>query len=184
MIFAFLGYTGSGKDTIVKRISKELDIPIVVSHTTRPMRSGETQDVEYHFVDNKYFVDNKNKFVEIREYQVYNGDTWYYGFSEEEFRHENALLIIDPQGLDILRDRFGRDVKAFYIDSPEEQLRERLKVRGDNEEEINRRLKDDYHRFHYFRNNGDYLYIKNDSDLDIAVNKVKRFIEILRSDNK
>ena len=76
MIFAFLGYTGSGKDTIVKRISKELDIPIVVSHTTRPMRSGETQDVEYHFVDNKYFVDNKDKFVEIREYQVYNGDTW------------------------------------------------------------------------------------------------------------
>ena len=56
MIIVLIGRMASGKDTVINAINKELKIPILVSHTTRPMRPGETNHKEYHFVDNNYFL--------------------------------------------------------------------------------------------------------------------------------
>ena len=47
-IFAIQGFTSSGKDSITSRVSKELNIPILVSHTTRPPRTGEING--YHII--------------------------------------------------------------------------------------------------------------------------------------
>ena len=43
MIFAFLGYTGSGKDTIVKRISKDLKIDNLLEMTPNNLSGGEKE---------------------------------------------------------------------------------------------------------------------------------------------
>lgn len=51
-IIAIAGRTSSGKDYIAKRLSTILDYPLVVSHTTRPIRSNETNGVE-HWFDSK-----------------------------------------------------------------------------------------------------------------------------------
>lgn len=50
VLFCILGKSGSGKDTLTKLVSKKLDLPLLVSHTTREMRTGEKDGVEYHFV--------------------------------------------------------------------------------------------------------------------------------------
>ena len=60
MIIVLIGRMASGKDTVINAINKELKIPILVSHTTRPMRPGETNHKEYHFVDNNYFLEDFN----------------------------------------------------------------------------------------------------------------------------
>ncbi|HBF6962767.1 TPA: guanylate kinase, partial [Clostridioides difficile] len=50
-IFVFLGYSGSGKDSIVTEISKQFNIPILISHTTRPPRGqSEIINKTYYFV--------------------------------------------------------------------------------------------------------------------------------------
>ena len=52
-IYYLMGKSSSGKDTMFKRLieDKELALKTIVGYTTRPMREGETEGVEYHFVD-------------------------------------------------------------------------------------------------------------------------------------
>ena len=52
-IFCIVGKSSSGKDTIYKRLLKinSLKIKKIIPYTTRPIRQGEKEGVEYHFVD-------------------------------------------------------------------------------------------------------------------------------------
>ena len=56
-IVYLLGRSSSGKDTIYKKImeQKEIAFHTVVLYTTRPIRDGETEGVEYHFTDEEGF---------------------------------------------------------------------------------------------------------------------------------
>lgn len=48
--------SGAGKTSLVKALLQELDfVRVSVSHTTRPMRPGETDGVNYHFTDRPTF---------------------------------------------------------------------------------------------------------------------------------
>ena len=52
-----MGKSSTGKDTIYNRLlaSEELGLKRIVPYTTRPMREGEQQGVEYHFTDEEGF---------------------------------------------------------------------------------------------------------------------------------
>ena len=52
IIIAIVGASGSGKTYLSKFLRNELNIPIIVSHTTRPMRQGEIEGEDYFFIDN------------------------------------------------------------------------------------------------------------------------------------
>ena len=54
-LFCIMGKSASGKDTIFKRLVQDeaLNLKTVVSYTTRPMREGEQEGVEYYFVSPK-----------------------------------------------------------------------------------------------------------------------------------
>ena len=54
-IFFVLGKSCSGKDTIFKKLKedRELNLNTVTGYTTRPMREGEINGVEYFFVNNE-----------------------------------------------------------------------------------------------------------------------------------
>ena len=53
-IFYLMGKSASGKDTIYKKIKETMpELKTIVIYTTRPIREGETEGVEYHFVDEK-----------------------------------------------------------------------------------------------------------------------------------
>ena len=76
-----MGKSSSGKDSIFRMLAddKELGLCKVVPYTTRPMRSGETQGVEYNFVDDETACrfENENKIIEIRCYDTVFG-VWKY----------------------------------------------------------------------------------------------------------
>ena len=70
-IFALLGYMGVGKDTILKQVLKDIDdVKPIISTTTRPMRKGETEGVEYYFIDDVEFFRRGTDFVEQRIYHT------------------------------------------------------------------------------------------------------------------
>ncbi|HBF8685570.1 TPA: guanylate kinase [Clostridioides difficile] len=177
-IFVFLGYSGSGKDSIVTEISKQFNIPILISHTTRPPRGqSEIINKTYHFVDNKFFKKEKNNFIEMRKYIVHDGSTWLYGIHKSELENKRyALAIVDASGYKALEKYFiGTKTKLipFFINTDENILRNRLINRGDNPKEIERRLKDDKLKFKDFLNNENYIAIPNNTNLINAVEQVK-----------
>ncbi|HBG2116742.1 TPA: guanylate kinase [Clostridioides difficile] len=177
-IYVFLGYSGSGKDSIVSEISKQFNIPILISHTTRPPRNYlEIINKTYHFVDNKFFKEEKSNFIEMRKYIVHDGSTWLYGIHKSELENKRYVLtIVDASGYKALEKYFmGTKTKLvpFFINADEDTIRKRLIDRGDNFKEIERRLDDDKIKFKEFLNSENYIVIANNLSITNAVEQVK-----------
>ena len=85
-IFAVMGKASTGKDTLTKMLSETLELPIALSFTTRPMRVGEKQGVEYNFISDDDFWDlhGCDLLAEYTSYEVASGETWHYGLTKEE----------------------------------------------------------------------------------------------------
>lgn len=102
-IIVLLGASATGKDTVAKHISEKYNIPIAVSYTTRPMRSNETQGVEYYFIsDDEMHEKFKNgEVIEHTSYYIQSEDVSYtYANVVGEFEKGDYILtILNPHGL-------------------------------------------------------------------------------------
>ena len=79
-IYYMMGKSSAGKDTIYKEIRKELpELKTLTLYTTRPMREGEKDGVEYYFVSNEILekYEEEGKIIVLRTYQTVYGD-WKY----------------------------------------------------------------------------------------------------------
>ena len=74
-IFCVLGKSSSGKDTIYKRLLEDERIALrkIVPYTTRPIRAGEENGVEYFFTTKEELeaLKSQGKVIECRSYQTY-----------------------------------------------------------------------------------------------------------------
>lgn len=121
-IFCLMGKSSSGKDTIFKEIrnDKDLDLKPIVSYTTRPKRTNETNGVEYFFINKEELkgFEKENKVIEERVYHTVHGD-WYYctiNDSQIDLENNDYLLITTLESYKSLRDYFGEDkVYPIYI---------------------------------------------------------------------
>lgn len=102
-IIVLLGASATGKDTVAKHISEKYNIPMAISYTTRPMRSNETQGVEYYFIsDGEMHEKFKNgEVIEHTSYYIQSEDVSYtYANVVEEFEKGDYILtILNPHGL-------------------------------------------------------------------------------------
>ena len=186
-IFALLGYMGVGKDTILKQVLKDIDdVKPIISTTTRPMRKGETEGVEYYFIDDTEFFRRGTDFVEQRIYHtkvkengVEKEATWRYGIERAELEKDDYLIVIvDSVGYKELKNYVGNNkIVPIFISAPQEELKARALARGDLEAEVDRRLKDDYERFMDFRVRTVYHEVKNgEGRLEEAIKEVEGII--------
>lgn len=186
-IFALLGYMGVGKDTILKQVLKDMDdVKPIISTTTRPMRKGETEGVEYYFIDDTEFFRRGTDFVEQRIYHtkvkengVEKEATWRYGIERMELEKDDYLIVIvDSVGYKELKNYVGNNkIVPIFISAPQEELKARALARGDLEAEVDRRLKDDYERFMDFRVRTVYHEVKNTNGrLEEAIKEVENII--------
>jgi guanylate kinase len=117
MIITISGCSGSGKDAIVQEIVKR-GYEFIVSHSTRPMREGESEGNPYHFVTEDVMLDlhSNNKLLEIRRYDTGSG-AWYYGTPRDKVNaYDKYVVIVDLEGVESLRGYFGSRIKSFHID--------------------------------------------------------------------
>ena len=186
-IFALLGYSSVGKDTILKQVLKDMnDVKPIISTTTRPMRKGETEGVEYYFIDDTEFFRRGTDFVEqriyhtkIKENGVEKDATWRYGIERMELEKDDYLIVIvDSVGYKELKNYVGNNkIVPIFISAPQEELKARALARGDLEAEVDRRLKDDYERFMDFRVRTVYHEVKNgEGRLEEAIKEVENII--------
>lgn len=97
-IFYIMGKSSSGKDTIYKKIlEKNSNLKRIVMYTTRPIREGETDGIEYIFVDNNrfHYLQSEGKIIEARFYQTIYGEWKYFTVNDEQIdlKKNNYLMI-------------------------------------------------------------------------------------------
>lgn len=150
MIIVLVGKTASGKTTVANELCKNHGYKRIITYTTRPMRVKEVQDVDYHFISDEQFnrmVEN-NEFTEYKRYNTAHG-VWSYGSvvtSEQELSDDCYVIILTPQGLRDLSKKMSRYI-AFYLNVGFKSQLERLKKRGDEEQQIIKRLENDVKDF-------------------------------------
>lgn len=97
-IFVIIGKSSTGKDTIFKELlnNKHLHLFPIITYTTRPIRDGEEEGLEYHFVNDNTFNDMKDKVVEYRRYNTKYGVWTYFTFIDIE----NIMTYIEYKNFD------------------------------------------------------------------------------------
>ena len=132
--------SGAGKTTLVKKISKEKNFKISISHTTRESRSNETNGVDYFFISEKDFQNliDKNAFLEYANvFKNLYGSTKDQVFKNLDNGY-NVLFDIDWQGAQQIKNQtLNYELVSFFILPPSrEVLLERLISRGESNDEI------------------------------------------------
>lgn len=108
----------------------------------------------------------------MREYIVFDGSVWKYGYKKSDFRCKTSdyLVIIETDGFKAFKEYFGIEkLRPILINSHIGDLYTRLGKRGDNPEEIERRINDDIQKFKYFAESEKCENVYNYYDLDFAV---------------
>lgn len=134
-----IGASASGKTEAAKMLGKLFGVKKVVTTTTRAMRVGETDGVDYFFVSQEEFA-RREKARRFAETAVYSGN--HYGTGLDQIGSEK-VLIVEPQGYKNFRKLNDPTIISFFIDVPESLRGERMRLRGDKEENIARRLSTD-----------------------------------------
>ena len=132
--------SGAGKTTLVKKISKEKNFSISISHTTRKPRSYEIDGSHYFFVSNNEFkkLINNEKLLEYAK--VFNN---YYGSSkdiviEKLNKGENVIFDIDWQGTEQIKNKNlkYKIITVFILPPSKDELFKRLLNRDNNDKKI------------------------------------------------
>jgi guanylate kinase len=143
-LFIVSAPSGTGKTSLVNQLIKTVPQLIVsVSYTTRPMRAGEVDGVNYHFVDKAQFqhMVGEGRFLEYAE--IYGH---YYGTDELWVKERlqqgiNVILEIDWQGAAQIRRLLTESVSIFILPPSLNVLSERLTTRNlDDKSVITKRL--------------------------------------------
>ena len=156
LIYFLMGKSASGKNHIADALLADEDLGLkpVILYTTRPMRIGEEDGVDYHFVDDsqeKSFMDS-GKIIEERIYHTVKGDWKYFTADDgifDNLEEENFLAIGTPDAYEKYRDYFGEDkLWPIYVEVNNGNLLARAvkregKQENPNFEEVYRRFQAD-----------------------------------------
>lgn len=127
-IFYLMGKSSSGKDTIFKEVKKELpSLKTVALYTTRPIREGEKEGVEYFFIDEEKCMQlcEKEKVIELRAYNTIHGIWKYLTVHDEQINlRENSYLMIGTlESYEKMREYFGDEIMIPVYICVEDGLR-------------------------------------------------------------
>lgn len=143
-LFIVSGPSGVGKSTVLRALLEQREnARFSVSATTRPVREGETDGVDYHFVSEETFRAwiERDEFLEYAEYVGH-----FYGtpkkFVEAALNAgQDIVLDIEIQGAAQVEKRSPEAVSIFIGPPSWEELERRLTARGtDSPEDIQKRL--------------------------------------------
>lgn len=114
-IIYLMGKSSAGKDTIYKALCKELPeaLKTIVPYTTRPIRAGEENGVEYYFTDEEGFqrMHREGRVIESREYHTIHGIWRYFTVDDGQIDLERYSYIVigTLESYCALKAYFGED---------------------------------------------------------------------------
>ena len=173
-VVALIGEAGSGKDTLMQRIlaRKPGYFNEIISCTTRPMREGEAEGVNYfYFTDEEFLKKVQNN--EMLEFTNFNN--WYYGTSCDSLSTDRINIgVFNPDGIRSLGNDPRINLTTFRISCLDKTrlLRQLNREENPNVDEIIRRYKADYEDFYDLE--FEYQVLPNDTmeDYEAAIEKI------------
>lgn len=145
-LFIISAPSGGGKTSLVNALVEDIpELEISISHTTRPMRPGEKNGVDYHFDSAASFLDliNKKAFLEYAEVFGHHYGTTQNWVEKKLKEGISVILEIDWQGAKQIKQKMPHCVSIFIIPPSYDVLEKRLLERGqDNPDVIARRMAD------------------------------------------
>jgi guanylate kinase len=164
-LFTLSAPSGAGKTSLVNALlERDALIRVSVSHTTRPMRSGESDGVNYHFTGQDEFQAILAAGGFLEHARVF--DNWY-GTSQQWVEETlqsgtDVILEIDWQGAQQVRKLMPDTVAIFILPPSRQTLETRLKGRGQDEQSVidARMAQAQSEMSHYAE--ADYLVINDD----------------------
>ena len=113
-IIAIMGEAGTGKDSLMQAILKLKPMfHEIISCTTRPMRQGEAEGVNYYYYTPEQFGD-RVLHDEMLECTVFND--WFYGTSYDSVRSDCINIgVFNPTGVESLMARSDVDLKVVRV---------------------------------------------------------------------
>jgi guanylate kinase len=179
--------SGAGKTSLVQALIDTTDnVRVSVSHTTRAMRPGEENGVNYHFTERETFVEmiGDNAFLEHAE--VFGN---LYGTSTQWVKDTLAggtdvILEIDWQGAQQVRRLIPETMSVFILPPSRQELTRRLTGRGqDDSTIIDARMQEAINEMsHYVE--GHYVIINDDFDIALSEFKAILLSQRLTLDNQ
>jgi len=144
-ILIISGPSGSGKSSLMNEMFKKIDdIHFSISTTTRDVRDGEEEGVNYYYISKDDFKKDIEDGMFLEWARVHDN---YYGTSLKPILkalHEGKLVVfdIDVQGHKIAREKFGNLITSVFLTTKnQEVLKQRLSNRGtDSDEVIEKRI--------------------------------------------
>ena len=152
-----VGPSCSGKTSFAK-VLEIVGWERIITYTTRPARTSEVNGVDYHFVSRELFdqLQHNGFFLETRSHNKADEGLVSYGTPSLRFGEhtENPrVIVLDPFGA-LAAYNSGTPVRIIWLDTPKWTRTERALRRGDNPEEIKRRLDSDERDFADFEKYG------------------------------
>lgn len=177
-ILLIVGCSSSGKTTLGKFI-QTLEVPELISHTTRQIRTGEVENETYYYI-------TKEKFDKIDKLeQTYYAGNYYCLSRQEVERHKEDLVycIVDSYGVQQIRENYGKNkVIVIYVDVSYKDMIKRMRERGDSEENIQKRISYAIQTNEMERGLEVADYILPNSDLETQKEKLSNLISKLKKE--
>lgn len=181
LLIVVSGPSGVGKDTVLHMMEARGDQPFhfVVTATTRPIRKGEEQGVDYFFLSSDEFARMIEE-DELLEYAIVYND--YKGIPKQQVRDalasgKDVVMRLDVQGAATVKKIAPEAVLIFLTTENEEELVSRLRSRKtETSEGLNLRIamaRQELKRAAEF----DYIVINKEDQLDEAVDTIQAIIQ-------
>ncbi|WAA10656.1 guanylate kinase [Fervidibacillus albus] len=178
LLIVLSGPSGVGKGTVRKAVFSEPDVQFAysISATSRPMRPGEVDGVDYFFKTREQF-ERMIERDELLEYTEYVGN--YYGTPVDYVQKtlaegKDVFLEIEVEGAKQVRKKFPEGLFIFLIPPSLQELESRIKLRGtESIHLIENRLsvaKDELKMM------GLYDYVVENDQVENAVQKIKAIV--------
>ena len=173
-MFILSSPSGAGKTTLVKKISKNKNFQVSVSHTTRLPRPNEKNSKDYYFISKNYFkkLIKKNQFLEHAK--VFDN---YYGSPKKKIidkleKGKNIVFDIDWQGTRQIRNKkLKYKLLTIFILPPSrsELLKRLIKREKKNMKTVKKRMKGFQKDLSRWR---EYDYVVINDDLKLCYKKI------------
>ena len=174
------GPSGVGKDAVLSRMKQLDDSPkYMITTTTRPKRSSETDGKDYHFTSKKDF-EEMIAHNELLEWANVYGN--YYGVPKKPIKESlsggsDTILKVDVQGVATIKKILPQAVFIFLMPPSMEELSQRLKQRKtETPEAYAHRLEtaeQEMKKLKLF----DYIVVNYENEIDLAVKEILAIIK-------
>ena len=156
------GRSNTGKTVVAKAI-ESWGFKRIITYTDRIMRQGETNHVDYHFLQKDDFTKKLEEgfFAEWKSYSTELGEFRYGTSKESLLKGGDSVIVLTPSGVKDILSNGIQNITVVLIDADDEVIKARQSARGDSHKEAERRFVQDIIDFKGMEDYADFIIMNN-----------------------